>query len=444
MGDPMSVESWRQSYRENKIKVGVVGLGYVGLPLAVSFAKQGHEVLGFDIDGVKTNQINEGKSYIPDVEESEVERLVSGKLLEATTAFARLSECDAISVCVPTPLRKTREPDLTYIIEAMTRVVEFLRPGQLIVLESTTYPGTTVEVVAPRIEETGLTIGTDVFLAFSPERIDPGNAVYTVENTPKIIGGMTPNCSEIAALLYATSVGEVIKVSSPTTAEMVKLLENTFRAVNIGLVNEISLMANKLGLDVWEIIEAAASKPFGFMPFYPGPGLGGHCIPIDPHYLSWKLKTLNYRARFIELAEEVNGAMPDHVVQLVSQALNEDAKAVRGSKVLVLGVAYKPDITDCRESPAISVIKSLQSSGAEVTYQDDYVPYFELEHGHGAGALKSVELEYERLADFDCVVIITHHSYFDGLKILECARRVVDTRNLTGRAGTLSEKVIKL
>lgn len=444
MGDSMSVESWRQRCLDNQIKVGVVGLGYVGLPLAVSFAKQGHAVLGFDIDGVKTKQINEGRSYISDVNQSDVEMLTSSKQLEATTSFERLAECDAISVCVPTPLRKTREPDLTYIIEAMSRVVEFLRPGQLIVLESTTYPGTTVEVVAPRIEETGLTIGTDVFLAFSPERIDPGNAVYTVENTPKIIGGMTPNCSEIAALLYAPSVGEVIKVSSPTTAEMVKLLENTFRAVNIGLVNEISLMANKLGLDVWEIIEAAASKPFGFMPFYPGPGLGGHCIPIDPHYLSWKLKTLNYRARFIELAEEVNGAMPDHVVQLVSKALNEDAKALRGSKVLILGVAYKPDITDCRESPSISVIKSLQFSGALVSYQDDYVPHFELEHGQEEGALTSLDLQYDRLSDFDCVVIITHHSYFDGSKILECARRIVDTRNLTGRAGTLSEKVIKL
>jgi UDP-N-acetyl-D-glucosamine dehydrogenase len=444
MGESMSVESWRRRCLDNDIKVGVVGLGYVGLPLAVSFGKQGHAVLGFDIDGTKTEQINQGSSYIPDVGADEVKSLVGDRRLEATTDFSRLSECDAISVCVPTPLRKTREPDLTYIIEAMKQVVKYLRPGQLVVLESTTYPGTTVEVVAPRMEETGLVIGTDVFLAFSPERIDPGNAVYTVENTPKIIGGMTANCSEIAGLLYAPSVGEVIKVSSPTTAEMVKLLENTFRAVNIGLVNEISLMAHKLGLDVWEIIEAAASKPFGFMPFYPGPGLGGHCIPIDPHYLSWKLKTLNYRARFIELAEEVNGAMPDHVVQLVSRALNEDAKPLRGSNVLILGVAYKPDITDCRESPAISVIKSLRSSGAVVSYQDDYVPRFELEHGDDAGALESLALDYEQLCEFDCVVIITHHTYFEGTRILECARRIVDTRNLTGRDGALSEKVIKL
>ena len=440
----MSVEGWRKKFAERELKVGVLGLGYVGLPLAVSFGNKGLSVLGFDVDVSKTDAINSGRSYISDVPSAEIEELRRLNRIEATTAFDRLAECDAISVCVPTPLRKTREPDLTYIVEATTQVAKYLRPGQLIVLESTTYPGTTVEVVAPRLEKSGYTIGEEIFLAFSPERIDPGNEVYTVENTPKIIGGMTATCFELAKRLYSLSVGEVIKVSSPTAAEMVKLLENTFRAVNIGLVNEIALIANKLNLDVWEIIEAAASKPFGFMPFYPGPGLGGHCIPIDPHYLSWKLKTLNYRTRFIELAEEINGAMPEQVVRLVSQALNEDAKPLRGSKILILGVAYKPDITDCRESPAIPIIKGLQESGGLINYQDNYVPTLNLEHGVTEPSLRSVPLDYASLSNYDCVVIVTHHKYLDGDAILEAATRIVDTRNLTGRQGTLSDKVLKL
>ena len=439
----MSVQNWRSKHDANEIKVGVIGLGYVGLPLAVSFATHGHRVLGFDIDAQKNSQINTGRSYIPDVDSADINRLVEAGLLEATTEFSRLDECDAISVCVPTPLRKTREPDLTYIIESIEQVSRYLRKGQLVVLESTTYPGTTVEVVAPKLAQTGLKIGDDIFLAFSPERIDPGNAVYTVENTPKIIGGMTPSCSELASLLYGPSVGEVIKVSSPTSAEMVKLLENTFRAVNIGLVNEISLMAHKLGLDVWEIIEAAASKPFGFMPFYPGQVLAGIAFLLI-HIICWKLKTLNYRARFIELAEEVNGAMPDHVVQLIARALNEDAKTSSGIEDFDFRRRLCSDITDCRESPAISVIKQLLDAGSVVSYQDNYVPQFAVGHDEDAMLLTSEPLAYDRLTEFDCAVIITHHSYLDGAKIIEGATRVVDTRNLTGRIGTLSEKVIKL
>lgn len=440
----MIVEQWREKFEQRQLKVGVLGLGYVGLPLAVSFGKNKLPVIGFDVNAQKVETINSGESYISDVPSDDVSALRRDGLFEASTDFRRLRECDAISVCVPTPLRKTREPDLTYIVQATSEVARYLRPGQLIVLESTTYPGTTVEVVAPKLEESGYKIGKDIFLAFSPERIDPGNEVYTVENTPKIIGGMTATCFELSKSLYSLSVGSVIKVSSPTAAEMVKLLENTFRAVNIGLVNEIALIANKLNLDVWEIIEAAASKPFGFMPFYPGPGLGGHCIPIDPHYLSWKLKTLNYRTRFIELAEEINGAMPEQVVSLISTALNEDSKPLRGSRILVLGVAYKPDITDCRESPAIPIIKSLLSAGAVISYQDDFVPTLEVEYPGGTEVCHSEALDYAAMSQYDCVVIVTHHKYFDGQSILNAATRIVDTRNLTGRQGTLSDKVLKL
>ena len=440
----MITNQWLEKVEQRDLRVGVIGLGYVGLPLAVSFAKAGLSVIGFDVDTQKVTALNEGRSYIPDVPGDEIAALRESGHLAATTDFAQLQQCDAISVCVPTPLRKTREPDLTYIVKATEAVVENLRRGQLIVLESTTYPGTTVEVVAPRIEENGLRIGEDVFLAFSPERIDPGNETYTVENTPKIIGGMTDSCFRLAEKLYALSVGSVVKVSSPTAAEMVKLLENTFRAVNIGLVNEIALISQKLGLDVWEIIEAAASKPFGFMPFYPGPGLGGHCIPIDPHYLSWKLKTLNYRTRFIELADEVNSAMPDQVVRLVVDALNDDAKALRGSKVLILGVAYKPDITDCRESPALPIFQKLESGGAVVSYQDNFVPEFRLGHSVPSEVRTSEPLSYEGMRGYDCVVIVTHHDYFDGEAIVENCRRLVDTRNLTKAFGTASDKVIKL
>lgn len=431
----------RLSARESK--VGVIGLGYVGLPLATAFADAGYEVIGFEVDGRKAASLNEGRSHIPDVPEELVARLVRAGRFSATTDFSRLADCDAISVCVPTPLRKTRDPDISYIVEATAQIVKYLRPGQLVVLESTTYPGTTVEVLRPELEKGGLTVGTDVHLAFSPERIDPGNPKFHVRNTPKIVGGVTEACTEAARRLYAAIVDTVIPVSSPTAAEMVKLLENTFRAVNIGLVNEVAIIANKLELDVWEIIEAAASKPFGFMPFYPGPGLGGHCIPIDPHYLSWKLRTLNYKTRFIELADDINSNMPHHVVDRVAFALNEDEKPIRGSRLLVLGVAYKRDITDWRESPAIPVIEELLARGGRVEYQDDYVPRLRLGHEEG-DELSSVPLDYERLADYDCVVIITDHSYYDAEQIIARSRRVVDTRNLTGAAGRGHAKVVKL
>ncbi|MCA9558381.1 MAG: nucleotide sugar dehydrogenase [Myxococcales bacterium] len=433
-----------QKLKSREARVGVIGLGYVGLPLATAFGDVGFEVLGFEVDQNKIDAINRGESYILDVTSDEVKTLVDKGKLRATGDFAELTSCDAISVCVPTPLRKTRDPDLTYIVAATERIKEFLRPGQVVILESTTYPGTTVEVVAPALVEGGLELGRDVHLAFSPERIDPGNAVFQVKNTPKVIGGMTPGCNEAARTLYESIIERVITVSSPTAAEMVKLLENTFRAVNIGLVNEVAIIANKLNLDVWEIIDAAASKPFGYMPFYPGPGLGGHCIPIDPHYLSWKLRTLNYRTRFIELADDINSHMPDYVVDKVGYALNEDGKPLRGSKVLVLGVAYKRDITDWRESPAAPVIEGLLGRGAQVEYHDDYVPTFRL-GGHGDGAtLHSVPLDYAALGDYDCVLIVTDHKYLDAEQIVRNARRVVDTRNLTGQLGREDPKVIKL
>jgi UDP-N-acetyl-D-glucosamine dehydrogenase len=427
-------------------KVGVIGLGYVGLPLAVAFGDAGYEVIGFEVDPKKVESLNGGESYILDVESEEVARLTKAGKLSATLDFARLRECDAISVCVPTPLRKTRDPDISYILDATRRITEHLKPGQVIVLESTTYPGTTVEVVQPALEEGGLKVGRDVHLAFSPERIDPGNETFTVVNTPKIIGGVTPECTEAARRLYGAIVDKVIPVSSPTAAEMVKLLENTFRAVNIGLVNEIAIVANKLNLDVWEIIEAAASKPFGYMPFYPGPGLGGHCIPIDPHYLSWKLKTLNYRTRFIELADDINSAMPEYVVDRTAHALNEDKKPLSGSRVLVLGAAYKRDITDWRESPALPVIQGLLRRGAEVDYQDDFVPRIEFSEALGGGktVMESVALDYEAIANYDVCVIITDHRYFDAEQVLAHARRVVDTRNLTARNGGTHEHVVKL
>ncbi len=425
--------------------VGVVGLGYVGLPLATAFGDAGYTVLGFEVDPRKAEALNRGESYILDVPAEDVARLLEQGRFSATTDFSRLTECDAISVCVPTPLRKTRDPDLTYIIDATERIKEHLRPGQVVVLESTTYPGTTNEVVAPKLAESGLKVGEEIHLAFSPERIDPGNATFHVKNTPKIIGGVTPACTEAARQLYGAIVDRVIPVSSPTAAEMVKLLENTFRAVNIGLVNEVAIIANKLDLDVWEIIEAAASKPFGYMPFYPGPGLGGHCIPIDPHYLSWKLRTLNYRTRFIELADDINSNMPMHVVDRVSMALNLDRKPMAGSRLLVLGVAYKRDITDWRESPAAPVIEGLLGRGAEVDYHDDFVPEFGLGgHGGEGATLRSVPLDYDKLGDYDCVVVVTDHTYLDAERILAGARRIVDTRNLTGAAGGASPKVVKL
>jgi UDP-N-acetyl-D-glucosamine dehydrogenase len=414
-------------------RVGIIGLGYVGLPLAVEFARAGFDVTGIDLDQRKVDAINSGRSYIKDVEGEDVERAVRDGKLRATVDFGALRDVDTISICVPTPLRKTKDPDISYIVSATESIAANFKPGQLVVLESTTYPGTTDEVILPRLSEGGYVAGRDFFLAFSPERVDPGNPQYQTRNIPKVIGGVTPTCIQLATAIYSTAIQNVIPVSSPATAEMVKLLENTFRAVNIGLANELAIMCNKLGVDVWEVIQAAATKPFGFMPFYPGPGLGGHCIPIDPHYLSWKLKTLNYNARFIELASEINTNMPNYVLDLVADALNDNSKALRGSRVLVLGVTYKRDIEDVRESPAIDIISLLLSKGASTDYHDPYVPTLEVaDHEE---PLHSIELTNEALRSYDAVVIVTDHSSYDYDWIAAGSKMVVDTRNATRKLG---------
>jgi UDP-N-acetyl-D-glucosamine dehydrogenase len=351
-------------------RVGIVGLGYVGLPLAVEFAEAGFSVIGLDVAQDKVDALNRGESYILDVPSERLKPLVQNGRFCATTEYADLRHADTISICVPTPLRKTKDPDMSFIIESVNSIAEICHEGLLVVLESTTYPGTTKEIVLEKLTGNGFRVGENVFIAFSPERIDPGNPRFGVRNTPKVVGGVTPACTEVSMALYSTAVDTIVPVSSPTSAEMVKLLENTFRAVNIGLVNEMALMCDKLGIDVWEVIQAAATKPFGFMPFYPGPGLGGHCIPVDPHYLSWKLKTLNYNARFIELASEINTSMPLYVMTKITDALNDEGKAVRGSKVVVLGVAYKRDVNDVRESPALDVLGLLQEKGANVVYNE--------------------------------------------------------------------------
>jgi UDP-N-acetyl-D-glucosamine dehydrogenase len=429
---------------EDKLRAGnahlaTLGLGYVGLPLSVEFATGGLRVTGFDLSPEKVAAVNRGESYIKDVPAERVNALVGAKKLDATTDFDRLGECDAVIICVPTPLGKTKDPDLTMVVDAAKAIAERLKPGQLVVLESTTYPGTTEELILPILTAKGLEVGETFFLAFSPERVDPGNARFHTRNTPKIIGGMTETCTRVAQALYARAIETVIPVSSTQTAEMVKLLENTFRSVNIGLVNEVALMCDRLGVDVWEVIDAAASKPFGFMPFYPGPGLGGHCIPIDPLYLSWKLKTLNYRARFIELAGEVNSKMPDYVCEVVADALNDREKSVKGSRVLVLGVTYKRDIEDVRESPALDIIKILEGKGARVSYNDPYVPELHLDHSQAV--MRSQDL-IPSVRAADVVVIVTDHSSYPYREIVEAAPVVVDTRNAT--KGIRSPKIVKI
>lgn len=420
-----------QRLNSREARVGIVGLGYVGLPLAVEFAEAGFAVIGVDVSAGKVESLNKGESYIADVPTSRLKPLVEAGKFCASTDYGALREADTVSICVPTPLRQTKDPDMSYVIEAIDAIAEVCHVGMVIVLESTTYPGTTEELIVPRIEQAGFKVGQDVFVAFSPERIDPANPVYGVRNTPKVVGGVTPACTEVSVTLYSTAVDTVVPVSSPSSAEMVKLLENTFRAVNIGLVNEMALMCDKLGIDVWEVIEAAKTKPFGFMPFYPGPGLGGHCIPIDPHYLSWKLKTLNYTARFIELASEINTSMPLYVVDKVTDALNDDGKAVRGSKIVVLGTAYKRDVDDVRESPAIDVLSLLKNKGADVCYHDPYVPSLRLGHDGEGDTLHSAPYSPELLATADCVVVITDHTNFDWQQVVNNARVIVDTRHVT-------------
>ncbi len=420
--------------------ISVIGLGYVGLPLAVEFAKEGYCVIGIDVDAEKVRLLNAGISYIPDIPTEDVAGLVHKGLLKATTDYSVLKDVDAISICVPTPLRKTKDPDVSYIIAAAEQIARYSHPGLLIVLESTTYPGTTDELIIPRLVSNGFKVGEDVFICFSPERIDPGNKTYGVRNTPKIMGGSTPACLEVAMALYSKAIDRVVPVSSTRAAEMVKLLENTFRSVNIGLVNEMAVMCAKLGVSVWEVIEAASTKPFGFMTFYPGPGLGGHCIPIDPLYLSWKLKTLNYNARFIELASEVNSQMPLYVVSKVMDALNEVRKPVNGSRILVLGAAYKRDINDLRESPALDVIRLLQERGAEVSYHDPYVPDLR----HEGVDMQSIELTAEVLRTADCVVIVTDHTTYDWGWIAREAPIIVDTRNALKGVSAPKARVVLL
>ena len=420
--------------------VGIIGLGYVGLPLAVEFAKDGFRVLGYDVSERVVRSLMTGKSHIQDVPDAEVGRLVRSGHLVATADESRLREMDAISIAVPTPLSKTRDPDMSYVEAAVDAIVRHAHPGLLIVLESTTYPGTTREVMQPRLEALGLEVGRDVFLAFSPERVDPGNPDWNTKNTPKIVGGITPTCTEVARALYASCLDTVVAVSSTETAELVKLLENTFRSVNIGLVNEMAIVCDKLGADVWEVIDAAATKPFGFMKFTPGPGIGGHCIPLDPHYLAWKMRTLNYKTRFIDLASEINSEMPAFVTEKVLHALNETRKAVNGSRVLVLGVAYKRDIDDIRESPALDVIRLLEELGADVVYHDPFIPTFR-EDGHER---YGVALTDEELARADAVVIVTDHSTVDYQRVVDRAELVVDTRNVTGRTRPSRARIVTL
>jgi UDP-N-acetyl-D-glucosamine dehydrogenase len=422
-------DTLREKLRNRRARTGVVGLGYVGLPLAVELAKAGFHATGIDLDRRKVQAINEGRSYIPDVSTSDVAALQSAGRLEASTDFSVVRALDTINICVPTPLRKTKDPDMSYIVSAVEGIAKHLHPGMLIVLESTTYPGTTDELVQPMLEATGLKAGVDFFLAFSPERVDPGNPTFQTHNVPKVVGGFTPTCSLLAKELYASAIDTIVPVSSTRVAEMVKLLENTFRAVNIGLVNELALMCDRMNIDVWEVVDAAKTKPFGFMAFYPGPGLGGHCIPIDPFYLSWKAKQTGFDPRFIELAGHINGAMPHYVVEKIGDALNTRRKAVNGAKVLVAGVAYKRDIDDMRESPALDVMSLLHAKGAQVSYADPFVPEVHGREWAGGYDIKAVELASGSIGEYDCVVILTDHKVFDYEAIVSQADLVVDTRN---------------
>jgi UDP-N-acetyl-D-glucosamine dehydrogenase len=418
-----------EAIRTRRARPGVIGLGYVGLPLAVEFARAGFATTGIDLDGRKAEAINDGRSYIDDVPAGDVADLRARRLLRATTDFDALRDCDTVNICVPTPLRKTKDPDLSYIVAAAEQIAVRLRPGMLVILESTTYPGTTDELVLPILERSGLKGGRDFFVAFSPERVDPSNPTFNTRNIPKVIGGLTERCTRLASALYESAISTIVPVSSPRVAEMVKLLENTFRAVNIGMANELALMCDRMGIDVWEVVKAASTKPFGFMPFYPGPGLGGHCIPVDPFYLSWKAKQSGFEARFIELAGAVNGAMPHYVVSLVADALNSIRLPLNGSRVLLAGVAYKRDVDDIRESPALDLLSLLQARGVVLAYSDPHVPKL-------SGALwqHGIDLEHVELAGvapgaYDCVVVVTDHTAFDYGQLQRVGKVVVDTRN---------------
>jgi UDP-N-acetyl-D-glucosamine dehydrogenase len=413
-------------------RAGVVGLGYVGLPLAVELGRAGLRTTGIDLDVRKVDEIMAGHSYIPDVPTADVAALRQAGRLDATTDFSVIRDLDTVNICVPTPLRKTKDPDMSYVVSAAEQIAKYLHPGLLVVLESTTYPGTTAELLLPMFEATGLTVGRDFFLAFSPERVDPANERFNTKNTPKVVGGTTPDCSATATALYSTAIDTIVPVTSTQVAEMVKLLENTFRAVNIGLVNELALMCDRMGIDVWEVVNAARTKPFGFMPFYPGPGLGGHCIPIDPFYLSWKAKEAGFEARFIELAGHVNSSMPHYVADKVGEALNTARKAVNGSSVLILGIAYKRDIDDIRESPALDVMHVLHQRGARIAYADPHAPVLRAREWPGEEEMRAVDASPQELGKHDIVVILTDHRAFDYATIVESSKLVLDTRNALG------------
>ena len=420
--------------KDKSAEVAILGLGYVGLPLAVVFGEAGFKVTGVDPDQRKVDALNAGKSYIPDVKTEAVAKLVKDGKLTATVDFAVLKEMDAVSICVPTPLRKTGDPDMSFIISAMDELSKYMHKGMVVVLESTTYPGTTRELLLPKLgTEHGLTVGEDWFLAFSPERVDPGREDWTTINTPKVMGGITEDCGEVATAWYEGAIKTIHRVSTAEAAEMAKLLENTFRMINIGMVNELAIMCERLGVNVWEVIDAAATKPFGFMKFTPGPGLGGHCIPIDPLYLSWKMKSLNYNARFIELASEINTNMPRYVVSRVLEAMNDRGKTLKGSKVLGLGAAYKPDIDDVRESPSLDVIGLLQKKGAQVEYHDPYIPH--IHHEYEGWHMDSVADMMKSVKEADAVVVVTNHKDYDYKEIIASAKFVFDSRNATGKMG---------
>jgi UDP-N-acetyl-D-glucosamine dehydrogenase len=434
-------EILRGKIQDRSVSLAVIGLGYVGMPLAVAFAEAGFSVTGIDQDPAKVAAVNNGESYLHDIAAGQICRLVEAGRLRASTDASLLSGVDAVSICVPTPLRKTGDPDLSYVLSVAAELARFVHPGMVIILESTTYPGTTREILLPKLlEGNSLVVGEDFYLAFSPERVDPGRKDWTTVNTPKVIGGITENCTQMAASLYSQALETIVPVTSAEVAEMAKLLENTFRMVNIGLVNEMVLMCDRLGIDIWEVIDAAATKPFGFMKFTPGPGLGGHCIPIDPLYLSWKLRTLNYTAQFIDLASEINTNMPRYVVEKVQDALNNIGKPVKGSRTLILGVAYKADIDDVRESPALDVIGLLMQKGSHVIYNDPYIPHIQ----HDGWELSSSADLMAVIRSADCVVIITNHSDYDYPAILEAASLIVDTRNALGSNGRTNSKVVRL
>ncbi|NUO18037.1 nucleotide sugar dehydrogenase [bacterium] len=435
----MILNELKKKAQDGTLRVGVVGLGYVGLPLAVQFAAKGYHVTGIDITQDKVDRINRGENYILDVNDEELASLVKAGKLDATSDYSVIRNLDTISICVPTPLRKTGDPDISYILAARDEILKYAHPGLLLVLESTTYPGTTDELLVPAFEERGLKVGQDVFVAFSPERVDPGNEKFGTFNTPKVMGGATPACMDAAQTIYGKVIETIVPVSSTQAAELVKLLENTFRSINIGLVNELAIMCEILGVDVWEVIRAASTKPFGFMPFYPGPGLGGHCIPIDPIYLSWKLKTLKYRARFIELADDINTKMPDYVTQRVADALNERGKAVKGCKALVMGVAYKRDIDDSRESPSLDIIELLMKRGATVDYHDPFIAEVDTAHHR----MKSVPFDAASVKKYDVAVICTDHKAVDYKLLVENCPLVFDARNATAALGN-RDNVVRL